>query len=129
MEFRIARERGEGLLVAHLAGMLDLHSMESCVQALLAFPGAERTDDILSDHTQLAAPITPPDLALFLDFLGTRAEDLAGRRWAIVTGTPASYGMMRALSVGADRMGLAVEVFHDMATARAWLAAPPDARP
>ncbi len=124
MEFHITRERDASLLVARLSGTLDLQSMEACVLALLSFPGAGRSDHILSDHSRLAAPITPPDLSSFLDFLGTRGDDLTGRRWAIVTATSASYGMMRALSVGAERIGLVVEVFHDATAARAWLLKP-----
>lgn len=121
MDYVITYEADARVVHAKISGALDLADMQATVNAVIACPGARPHDGILSDHTQIAAPITPPDLAAFLVFLTLRAEHLQHRRWAIVTRSLASYGMMRALSVGAQRIPLDVDVFHTEAEAREWL--------
>ncbi len=121
MDFVVTYEPDAHVVHAKISGALDLADMQATVDAVIACPGALPQDGILSDHTQIAAPITPPDLAALLVFLTLRADQLQHRRWAIVTASLASYGMMRALSVGAQRIPLDVDVFHSEAEARAWL--------
>ena len=124
MVFTIAHDPAAHLVVATISGPLSLPDMEATVNAVVTCPGAAPTDGILTDHTGIEAPITPRDLERFLTVLEAHAPALRRRHWAIVAGTPASYGMMRMLSVGALRIPLDVRVFHDAVSARAWLADP-----
>jgi hypothetical protein len=124
MDFTVRHDAEAHLVLATISGPLSLPDMEATVRAVIACPGADPTDHILTDHTGISAPITPPDLERFLAILEFHADGLRRRCWAIIAGTPASYGMMRMLSVGASRIQLDVRVFHDEAAARAWLADP-----
>ena len=48
----------------------------------------------------------------------------AGDRWAIVATVPASYGMMRMLSVHAERVPMDARVFERAEDAESWLDSP-----
>ncbi len=56
-----------------------------------------------------------------VDALTERSATFRGARWAIVTEALASYGMMRALSVYAERIPITVQVFRDPGPALAWV--------
>jgi len=53
--------------------------------------------------------------------LETVARAVTGTRWAIVTVAPASYGMMRMLSVRAEKIPMTVRIFDDPDEAESWL--------
>lgn len=77
---------------------------------------------ILSDHTEVGEPITPNQARQMVGHLVSYADSFAGARWAVVTSKLASYGMVRMLSILAERVPMDVEVFYSHEEAEAWLA-------
>lgn len=80
--------------------------------------------DVLSDHTKIGEPLTTPQAQAIVTHLEGLAEQMAGSRWAVVTRKPASYGMMRMLSVLIKSVPMRLEVFSSFDEAEQWLASP-----
>ena len=66
--------------------------------------------------------ITLEQVESTINLLMAYSDRLKKSKWAIVTSKPASYGMMRLLSVHAEKIPLLVRVFKDHKTAGRWLA-------
>ncbi len=80
--------------------------------------------DILSDHTQVGEVLTMSQARRLTVHLRGLSEHFAGARWAVVTTKPASYGMMRMLSVLVEEVPMQLEVFHSFEDAERWLGEP-----
>lgn len=110
------------LLRMRLSGRPGTVAIRRAVAAVLARLGESPGVDVYSDHRDLTAPLDPSQLEVFVAQLDLAARLLRGRRWAVVVGSAASYGMMRMLSVHAQRVPLEVAVFWGPEAAEAWLA-------
>ena len=84
--------------------------------------------DILSDHTQIGTPITTQQAEALSSYLRGFSKYFAGSRWAVVTTKPASYGMMRMLSVFVEKVPMSLQVFKTVSEAETWLATPKEAK-
>jgi hypothetical protein len=111
------------ILRIEIIGTVTMQAMISAVDRSLETLEEDATCSILSDHRRIGAPATVEQVEAFVEHLRRHAAAAHGRRWAIVTTSPASFGMMRMLSVLAKRIPMTVEVFQDMAAAEHWLAA------
>jgi hypothetical protein len=80
--------------------------------------------DILSDHTQVGEVLTMGQARKMTAHLKGLSDYFAGSRWAVVTTKPASYGMMRMLSVLVEEVPIHLEVFHSFEDAERWLGQP-----
>ena len=76
---------------------------------------------VLSDHTEVGEPLTPSQARRMVDHLESLADLMAGSRWAVVTSKAASFGMLRMVSVLAERVPMDVQVFSSHEEAEAWL--------
>lgn len=94
--------------------------------------GPEGGYAVLSDHREIGEPATRDLVERVVDHLGRFASVFHDTRWAVVVGSPASYGMMRMLGVLAEQIPMTVRVFlHDVAAAEQWAlrrATPPGTR-
>ncbi len=77
--------------------------------------------EILSDHRSIDAPITPTQLNAVVGCIEKHAATFGGACFAVVTGSQASYGMMRMMTALLEPIGVRVEVFSDIRQAREWL--------
>jgi hypothetical protein len=108
-----------------VATVFDEISDTEIIEALtssLNDPDFERGFNVLSDHTRITQAITTEQVKLLVNHMESLSDHLAGARWAIVTNSPASYGMMRMLSVFAERVPIELRVFRDADEANRWLA-------
>ena len=80
---------------------------------------------VLSDHTRVGEPLTTPQAAGMVNHLESLTEFFAGARWAAVTSKPASYGMLRMVSVLTERVPMEVQIFPTHEEAEAWLCSRP----
>ena len=103
-----------------VAGTVTIEEMVAAVDVAVRDAGAGGYS-VLSDHRALAVPATTPQLQALVAHLTQYREHFGGNRWAVVVGQPASFGMMRMLSVLAERIPIHVEVFYDAAAAERWL--------
>ena len=62
-------------------------------------------------------PVTPSQAKQMVEHLVNLADVFAGTRWAVVTSQPASYGMMRMVSVHAERVPMDVRIFSSLEAA------------
>jgi hypothetical protein len=83
--------------------------------------------DILSDHTEIGEPLTPEQANVMIGHLMQKASLVKLSRLAFVAPRPASYGMMRMISVMVESVPMHAEVFVSREEAEAWLDAPHDA--
>lgn len=117
-----AVDQDAGVVRLVLSGVLTAADMVGAVQAVLADLEPGRRYDVLSDHRGLVEPATREQLLQLSDFLGSRGSPFHDRRWAVIVGSQASYGMIRLLSVHLESVPIWVAPFHDAAEAEAWLA-------
>ena len=110
------------LIVATVFDEISDTDIIEALNASISDPDFERGFNVLSDHTRIARVITTEQVNLMVDHMESLSDHLAGARWAIVTNSPASYGMMRMLSVFAKRVPLELQVFRDADEANKWLA-------
>lgn len=113
-----------GLVRLALSGVLTAGDMVGAVQAVLADLEPGRRYDVLSDHRGLLEPATREQLLQLSDFLGSSGSPFRDRRWAVIVGSQASYGMIRLLSVHLEAVPIWVAPFHEEPEAAAWLAGP-----
>jgi hypothetical protein len=119
-----AVDQEAGLVRLALTGVLSAADMVGAVQAVLAALEPGRRYDVLSDHRGLVEPATREQLLQLSDFLVSRGSPFHDRRWAVIVGSQASYGMIRLLSVHLEAVPIWVAPFHDEGEAEAWLARP-----
>ena len=79
---------------------------------------------VLSDHRAIGQPIAPDQLRTVIAEISHPEAPWRGSDVAVVVGQQASYGMMRALAVHAERFGIRVGVFWEEAEARRFLELP-----
>jgi hypothetical protein len=114
-------------LRAVVSGDITMEEIVGAITASVEDPDFELGFDILSDHTEVGEPISTEQVKQTTAHLQQLSQQLAGARWAIVTSKPSSYGMMRMLSVFAERVPMSVEVFRSLEAAEAWLASSSEA--
>jgi hypothetical protein len=117
-------DRDAGIVHLTLRGVLTLAEMVATVQAVMDDLEPGRRYDVLSDHRALEEPATRDQLLQLTEFLGSRGTPFHGRRWAVIVGSPASFGVIRMLSVHLESAPIHAMPFYDAAEARAWLAEP-----
>lgn len=110
------------LVRIEVGGTLTLSEMKAAIDTVVKEVGRDGGFDVLSDHRGLETPATGVQLEALVEHLRWHGQAMHGRRWAIVTCTAASYGMMRMLSVFAERIPMQVSVFLDLGEAERWLA-------
>ena len=120
VDFKIDTERR--LIVATVFDEISDTDIIEALNASVSDPDFEPGFNVLSDHTRITRPITTEQVKLMVGHMESLSDHLAGARWAIVTNSPASYGMMRMLSVFAERVPIELQVFRDADEANKWLA-------
>lgn len=111
-----------GLVRLKLSGVLSAADMVETVKAVLAELEPGRSYDVLSDHRALEEPASRDQILGLVAFLTRHGTPFHGRRWAVIAAGPASYGMMRLLSVHAEAIPIEVMPFREPREAEAWLA-------
>ncbi len=119
VDFKIDTERR--LIVATVFDEISDTDIIEGLHSSVSDPGFEPGFNVLSDHTRITRPITTEQVKLLVGHMESLSDHLAGARWAIVTNSPASYGMMRMLSVFAERVPMELQVFRDADEANQWL--------
>jgi hypothetical protein len=107
-------------LIFAVSGTITTEEMLAAVDRAVP-AGDTRRYNVLSDHRALVTPATTAQIEALVGHLMRYKAVFGGMRWAIVVGQPASFGMMRMLSVLAERIPIEVEVFTDLAKAERWL--------
>ena len=113
------------ILRIEIVGTVTTEEITLAVDRSLETLEEDASCSILSDHRRITTPATVEQVEAFVEHLRRHAPAAHGRRWAIVTASPASFGMMRMLSVLVERIPMTVQVLQDMAAAEQWLASPP----
>lgn len=122
MPIRIWVEKDRRLVRAVVMGSITVGEIVEAIDASIRDPDFEPGFDILSDHTAIGEPLTPSQAQQTAAHLMKFSPSMAGARWAVVVGTPASYGMMRMLAVLLERIPMTLRAFTSLADAEAWLA-------
>ena len=117
-------DRDAGIVHLTLRGVLTLAEMVATVQAVIDDLEPGRAYDVLSDHRELEEPATREQMLQLTEFLRSRGTPFHGRRWAVIVGGPASFGVIRMLSVHLESAPIHTMPFYDPGEARAWLAEP-----
>ena len=119
-------DRDRRRITFDVAGTLRIDEMLAAVDSALESAGAG-TYTVLSDHRQLLTAATTTQLHTLIAHLATHRAHLGDSRWGVVVAQPASFGMMRMLSVLAEEIPIEVGVFKDLTAASEWLDLPPGA--
>lgn len=106
---------------AEIAGALEAPEMVAGVRDIAALLASRPGHAVVTDQRGVLRPATREQVDAVVHALLLHTVVLRHRRWAIVTALPASYGMMRALGVYAERIPITVAVFWEMTAAAAWL--------
>lgn len=117
---RVDRERRR--VVVEVWGRITVKDILRAIDLAIADPDFEPGFDFLSDHRRVERPLTTRQAKRTAAHLESHRADMAHARWAVVTGNPASYGMIRMLAVYAEKVPVTVRAFKRMEEAEAWLA-------
>ncbi len=101
-------------------GAPSFEEWQQTMEAVLADPAYRPGFPFLVDR-RFDEPASPEYVRRVIRFLWLHVAKLAGSRWAIVTWTPASYGMARVKKAMAFDLPLPIEVFKDLEQAERWL--------
>jgi hypothetical protein len=119
--YRIDVDRG---LVFLIYGNRQPTTSEWCavMDALLGDAQYRAGMNLVSDRRHLVDAPTTGTLQQMASYVGRNAERIGTARWAIVTGTPAEYGMVRMGEVLFASAGSHIELrpFVDMDAALRW---------
>ncbi|MBM4168516.1 MAG: hypothetical protein FJ215_05095 [Ignavibacteria bacterium] len=116
-------------ICAVVRGEFSIDDIVHAIDTAIHDPAFERGFDIFSDHTQVTRNISTQQVKFTSAHLARLSDHLVGSRWAVVTGSELSYGMMRMLSAHLDQASVTLRVFRSSKDAEAWLAKPNPARP
>ena len=113
-----------GIALVQLAGTYTTADVRDTVMALLDDPACPDRPSMLMDLRasqviQNRSGADMQEVARSLALIGSKI----GRRFAMVAGSEAAYGLLRLGSVYAAQAGVEPAVFRDLASARAWLLA------
>ena len=108
-------------VIATVCGDFTMEEIVETINRSVLDPKFRPGFAVLSDHTAVGEPLTSSQARQMVDHLKGLAESFAGSRWAIVTSKPASYGMLRMVSVLAEGVPMEVQVFSSHEEAEAWL--------
>ena len=124
MPFRVEIDQQDQIISFALSGTLNTADMMAALDKgfLAATPGLRYA--FLSDHRALEEPATSAQVSMVLQKISELRGVYEQSRWAIVVALTASYGMMRLLQVHAEKIGLEVEIFRDLAEANRWVRQP-----
>lgn len=106
-----------------VSGTLTSVEMCSAIDKAVSDLAGMHAREVLSDHRGLDVPATSAQVHVVAAYLDRHADTFAGAHCAMVTASPASYGMMRMLGALVESIPIRVEVFTDINAARAWLEA------
>ena len=109
---------------AVLTGSVTLDEMIQAIDSSIEDSSFRKGIDILSDHTGLEKPIETDEAKRLAVHLQRLRDCFEGSRWAVVTKMPASFGMMRMLSVFLEKVPMHLRVFYSFAEAERWLKRP-----
>lgn len=93
--------------------------MLACVSEAAAQVG-DSGYHVLSDHREIGEPATRDQVETLVEHIADLRQYFACARWAVIVSKPASFGMMRMLSVMAERVPMEVRVFADADRAEWW---------
>ena len=110
------------LIRAEVWGEYTAEDILRATDEVLAYPKYSSRYAILSDHRRVAKVATPAQLDRLMVHLSANKGEFAGRRWAIVTGSHAAYGMARMMAGRAERIDFHVGAFADLDAALRWAA-------
>jgi len=106
---------------AVLSGKVSLDEMIKTINSSVKDPDFESGFDVLSDHTRIEQPIETQQVKFLAMHIESLRTNFAGSRWAVVTNSKVSYGMMRMLSVFLEQIPMKLDVFYSLEDAEKWL--------
>ena len=106
-----------------IKGSPSFAEWRSAVSELLDDPDFRPGMAILSDRREIQEAPDRSFIERMVDFLEQNAPRLEGSSWALVAASPADFGMLRMLSIIAERTRVPVRAFRDYEAALAWLEA------
>ena len=111
-----------GIALVQLAGTYTTQDLRETVMTLLEDPACPEKPLMLmdlrvSEVIQNRSGSDLQEVARSLAVIGPRL----GRRFAMVAGSEAAFGLLRLGAVYAAQSGIEPAVFRDLASARAWL--------
>ncbi len=110
-------------VVLTIVGEITIEEVVETIRRWIKEPGIKPGFGVLTDHTRIGKAITTEQAKELIRNFQNMSRFLAGARWAAVTSSPASYGMVRMISAFAEAVPMEVEVFQSFEEADAWLGA------
>ena len=101
-----------------------MHDMFRAIRSSTEDSGFEPGFDVLSDHTDVGKPLTTEQALQLSSYLDSLRSVMQHSRRAVVTSKPASFGMMRMLSVYLEQAPMILRFFKTLEEAEKWLSQP-----
>lgn len=120
MPIRIWIDKDRGLVRGVVEGDFETDGMLEAMNGVLEDEDFLPGMPVVSDHRSVGTVLTRDQAMAVAGRLTALAPRLSGMRWAVVTIHPASYGMMRMLSVLLEEAGVEMRIFEVMEPAEAW---------
>jgi hypothetical protein len=114
-------EKDHRRIRAVVSGDITIDDVFTAIKGATEDADFEPGFDVLSDHTEVVAPLTTKQAEQMSSYLSSLSKVMAHSRWAVITKNPASYGMMRMLSVFLEEVPMELKIFETMEEADKWL--------
>jgi len=107
------------MLIIHQHAVTDPEDIRRAMAAALADPALRPGSHLLWDASEAPARASADKMRSLLHFQGASAK--LSNRCAMVVANDLQFGVARMFSVYAEEAGVTVQVFRDIAAAKAWL--------
>jgi hypothetical protein len=118
-------DKDQRLIRSEVSGSFSEEAISNAINESVGHPDYEPGFNVLSDHTRVTEFITTPQAYSMARHLESLSDQMANVRWAVVTREPASYGMMRMMSVLVERVPMEVQIFATIEEAEEWVGSSP----
>ena len=105
-----------------LTGTFTSEDVAATIHDMFDALAGETAYNVFADHRGLTTAATAAQVRVAAELIGGPGSPFRGGRWAIVSATQASFGMMRMLAVHTEEVPVEMEVFRDVESAERWLA-------
>jgi len=121
MPAQIQVDRRTRTVYLTVSGTLSDADVSATIQQMIDAVAGETGYNVFGDHRGMTTPATSEQVSIAAKLIGSPSSPFRGGRWAIVSSTDASFGMMRVLSVKTEDVPVEMEVFRDIESADRWL--------
>jgi len=114
-------DREHRLIRAEVSGSTSIEQMQECIRDAICHADFQIGFNVYSDHTRVTEIISTEQVRQLSSQLSLFKSQMKNAKWAVVTNSAASVGMMRMLGTYLEQIPITLRIFTSPEDALAWL--------